>query len=477
MPFASGNCRTPNEFMEELITLATANGWTLLRGSESLGDSGEFPVTARYLRITFSNPQTNGNTTVAGLVLRETAGGSNLVLDPAQLSASGYNDGFPPENVLDGLSTTWWDGDPEGNSQLIYDFVTPQAIRQVLLRAPSLTAVHMPRTIAFARSDDRLNWDTFYVAPVVTLWTAGETKSFTFPIDGTSTITSTTSGGVRRPAEFWLQGPGYDAARRVILGFQTTYDLGTGLGGLLLNAAISFDSTKAWADMERSLTDFPKLAVDITSEDMDYWVYVNSTRIIGVIKAASSDYAGFYSGFLAAFGDPDQYPFPLYVAGTTTETLDLADDAVNSSNSNFWDPGIGGGRVMDQLGVWQSVGNQQNSGSNLRPIASSPYHLYPWHHGIASNDGMFGSLSGDTDGGNTHLLISLKATLQDDLPTLDALVMSPTYGALGALQGVVAIPGAGLLSAETVIEIGASDYRLFPNRTRRLGNAWVGIQE
>lgn len=90
---------------------------------------------------------------------------------------------------------------------------------------------------------------------------------------------------------------------------------------------------------------------------------------------------------------------------------------------------------------------------------------------------MFGSLSGDSDGGTNHLLNSVQATDQDDLPTLDAVVTGPTYGALGALQGVVAIPGSGLLVAETIASIGGSDHRLFPNRTRRLGNSWVGIQE
>ena len=477
MPTASGNCRSLNEFLEAMITLATTNGWALLRGAAALGDSGEFPITTRYLRITFSSPQTVGNIRVSGLGLRETAGGANLTLDPAQLSSSGFVAGSPPENVLDGLSTTWWDGEPDTSCSLIYDFITPQAIRQVSLRAPSPSAVSMPRNIAFARSDDLINWDTFYVAPTVSLWTAGETKLFTFPLDGTNTLTSTVSGGVRRPVEYWLQGPGYDAARRVILGFRTDYDLAAGRGRILLNAATTYDSTKAWADMERSLTDYPRVATDASGEDIDYWIYVNSTRIIGVIKAGPLDYATFYSGFLAAFGDPDQYPFPLYVAGTTTEALALSFDENNVSNACFWDPGATGGRVMDQLGVWQQVGNQQSSTQAIRPLTSAPYHVYPWHHGVASTSGMFGSLSGDSDGGTNHLLNSIQATDQDDLPTLDAIVMGPSYGALGALQGVVAIPGAGLLVAETVAVIGGSNHRLFPNRTRRLGNSWVGIQE
>lgn len=479
MPFDSGNCRTPNEFLEAMVELATDNGWALLRGAASLGDSGEFPITTRYLRISFSNPQSSGAIQVAGLNLRETAGGSNLILDSAQLTSSGFTSGNPPENMLDGLATTQWGGLPSDGCSIVYDFVTPQAIRQVGLRAASPSAVNMPRTISFARSDDLINWDTFYTAPVVSLWTAGETKLFTFPIDGTSTISSTMSGGVRRPVEFWLQGPGYDAARRVILGFKTEYDLGAGYGDILLNAATSYDSTKTWENMEKSLTNYPKVAMDTSGEDLDYWIYVNSTRIIGVLKSSASDYATFYSGFLAAFGDPDQYPFPLYVAGTTTQGLDLAFNANNPANGAFWDPGVGGGRVMDHLGVWQSVGNQQNStGQVLRPMGTSPYYVSPWHRGIAANVGMFTSLSGDAQtGGTSHLLSSLQDTNQSDLPTLDAIVMGPTYGALGALQGVIGIPGASVLTAETLVTVGADSYRLFPNRTRRLGNSWVGIQE
>lgn len=478
MPFASGNCRTLNEFLEEMITLATANSWTLLRGAGSLGDSGEFPITTRYLRIACSNPQDTGAIRVSGLGIRETAGGANLTLDDALLSVSGFSTGFGPENMLDGLSTTWWDGNPTSMAYIYYDFETPQTIRQITLRSPSPSATFAPRTLSFARSDDGINWDTFYTAPVVSLWTAGETKLFTFPMDGTSTISSTTSGGVRRPVEYWLQGPGYDADRRVILGFQTNYDLASGRGRLLLNAATSYDSTKAWADMEKALTDNPRMSVDASNEDLDYWIYVNSTRIIGVVKASASDYAGFYSGFLAAFGDPDQYPFPLYVAGTTTEGLALAHDAINPANGNFWDPGVGGGRVLNHLGEWQSVGNQQNAnGTVLRPISTASNYVYPFHHGVATTSGMFNSLSGDSDGGAGHLLASIQPTDQDDLPTIDVLVMGSSYGAYGALQGVVAIPGGNVLAAETLITLGASDYRVFPNRTRRLGNSWIAIQE
>lgn len=477
MPFTSGNCRTLNEFLEEMITLATANGWALLRGASSLGDSGEFPITARYLRITFSNPQATPSI-VAGLGIRETAGGANLTLDAAQLSASGWNDGFPPENVLDGLSTTWWDGDPEGNAQLIYDFITPQAVRQVTLRAPSPTATGMPRTISFARSDDRINWDTFYTAPTVALWTAGETKLFTFPADGTNTLAASPTGGVRRPVEFWLQGPGYDEDRRVILGFRTQYDLVTGYGTIQMNGAISFDATRVWLGMENSIpSDYPEFVVDNSGEDLDYWIYVNSTRIIGAVKATAADYALFYSGFMAAFGNPDQYPFPLYIAGTTTESLGLAPNSSSPSNANFWDPGFVSAKILDMNGDWQTVNNQQNSGSTVRPLGVADYFVAPWHTGVANGSGMFDSLSGDTDGGNNHLFISLGPTDQDDLPTLSAIVTARVDGPLGALQGVIAIPGASVLSPETVITIGADDYRIFPNRTRRLGNAWVGIQE
>lgn len=478
MAFASGNCRTLNEFLDAMVDLATANGWALLRGAASLGDSGEFPITTRYLRIACSNPQESGLLRVSGLNIRETAGGTNLTLNAAQLSASGHVSGSGPENTLDGLATTWWDGNPTSLAYLYYDFGSPQTIRQIGLRAPSPSAGYMPRTFSFARSDDGINWDTFYIAPVVSLWTAGETKLFTFPLDGTSTATSTLSGGVRRPIELWLQGPGYDSARRVNLGFKTSYDLAAGRGSLLLNAATSYDASKAWADMERSLTVYPTVAVDASTEDLDYWLYVNSTRIIGILKSSAGDYASFYTGFLAAFGDPDQYPFPLYVAGTTTETAALAFNANNPANGSFWDPGLASGRVMDQLGVWQDVGNQQSStGAVLRPLGSAPYYVYPWHLGVATSLGMFGSLSGDTDGGTAHLLNSLQPTLQGDLPVLDAIVIGPSYGALGALQGVVAIPGSSVLTAETLITIGADDYRTFPNRTRRLGNAWVGIQE
>ena len=487
MTFTSGSCLTINEFLDDLMVYAQAQGWTLLRGSASLSDSGVFPLSTRYLRVKVANAlanvgQSESSSTmrIAGMTIRATAGGADLSLSSANLTASGYDDiSHPPANVLDGLTTTQWYCEPDDVAYLYYDFGATQTIREFTFSAESTSGTLMPRDFEIARSDDGINWDTVHVFPTVSSWTAGETKTFTLPVDTSNFASSTASGGVRRPVEYWLQGPGYDAARRVYLGFRSHYDLVTGYGGIELNAATAFDSNELFENQENCVSDFPRVNVYTGGETCNYWIYISSIRIIGVLQTAAGDYACFYAGFLAAFGNPDEYPFPLFLGGTTTETLDKAWDTVNAANSNFWDPGTTGARVMDQLGVWQNVGNQANtSGTFIDPIANPSYFIWPWPLGYANTQSMPYSLSGNTNGNsNGHWLEAIQPTLQNDLPVFDALVCGITYGYLGTLQGVVGIPGGGLLVAEDVITINAANYDVFPNRTRRLGNHWIAIAE
>lgn len=485
MPSTSGTCLTVNEFLDDMVDYAILQGWTLNRGSASLGDSGTFPLTTRYLRIDFSNAlsnianfETSAITLMAGMTIRATAGGADIVLSAANLTASGENTSGPVSNLLNGNLTTAWHAEPDLEQYIMYDFGSPQIIREFTFTSFT-NGENMPRSASIYRSDDGVNWGLAYVIPDVVSWAAETTGTFTLPADTVPQTSSTSSGGVRRSVEYWLEGPGYDAQRRVELGFRSFYDPTGSQGGFDMNATTAFNVDGVFEEQQNGLNDYPRLNTFTGEEVLNYWLYVNSTRIIGVIQTSAGDYASFYAGFLAAFGNPDEYPFPLYLAATTTVANDLAWDAVNPSNGCFFDPGVNGGWVMDQLGVWQSVNNQVNrSGSVLSPNGRPDNYIYPWHLGSAGAVSNPKSLAGNIDGvSNSHWLDRLLATEQGDLPVFDAVVYNQTYGAYGTLQGVVGIPGAGVLTPVTTATINAATHRIFPNRLRRAGSNWIAIQE
>lgn len=486
MPTTTGTCLTANEFLDDLMVYAQFQGWTLSRGAVALSDSGVFPFTSRYIRLDFSNSLFNESTTneigqsmrVASIGLRATVGGANLSLSPSNLTSSGANDGFPASNVLDGLGTTYWGCEPDNLATLTYDFGSAQTIREITLTSHT-DGQYMPRSLSIYRSDDGINWGLVYSIPTVLSWAASTTGSFDLPVDGIIHDSSTVSGGVRRPVEYWLEGPGYDVARRVHLGFRSFYDFTTNNGGFDLIASTSFNSALEWEEQENTPASLPRAQMFSGGEECTYWIYINSTRIIAVLKTASGDYMSFYAGFLAAYGNPDQYPFPLYLGASTSVSANLRWDEVNPANGCFFDPGSLGGQVMDPLGLWSGVGNQSGTaGSVLDPLTSSDNFIYPWYTGSAISSYVSRSPSGSTAGsGSSHWLGNMLATVQGDLPAFDATLYNKTYGALGTLQGVTGLPGGGVLSPETTLTVGLSTYRIFPNRTRRLGNNWIAIKE
>lgn len=482
MPFTSGNVKTLNEFVDAMATYAVAQGWTLLAGSENQSDSGVFPINSRYYRLRIVDSLDNDIRLAGPFRVRATPGGANVT--PTSISLSSGSTGANTEQNL--LTTGEWDALPTDDAFFNFDFGANQLIRELVLTGPSI-GNRGPQIVELYRSEDNRNWDLIRKWTGLS-WGASETKILTLPADSSIHFSATPSGGVRRGCEYWLQGPGYDVTRRVYLGFKLFVDLNNLNHGMYLNGATSFVAALGFDGQLNGNENGPVFVIDCSGESIDYWLYVNSTRIIAVLRSAAGDYASFYAGFVGAFANPDQHSNPIYLAGTSPRlsggTYYLWNEA-NTSNSCFFNPGEGGGQLLDWDGQWVNVSNNaKNVSAGHRAFGNPQMWVFPWSVGSAMNLSVpplstqgFPAGGANNQSNNIHWLKNLRITLQDELPVIDAIVQGKTYGHRGVLQGVIAIPGAASVVPEQVINVSGVNYRVFPRRTIREGSQWCAIAE
>lgn len=488
MPFTTGTAVSPSDLMSQIDTFITANGWTRLRGDPDLVPAS--PKAARYWRILMTEQEvtTNDFFELENVELRETLGGANLATNPSNWSASSTNTGTSPGNLTGG--TAVWqsqDVDDAGFAWVKYDFGSPQVIRQLVMQCD--TDDQAPTRWHLQWSNDDQTWTTMEERLETELWVDNEIKVFDFD-DGfvldrhvSATVkrangqrTQVIGDGRREDDTFVWQGPGYDAARRVFIGMRSSFDLTVNTHRLELYGMADwvneFDINQ---EVGGDTVETPRLL--FTSGTVEYWVYVNSIRLVVICKNDASDYTSAYLGFGAAFAQPDDWGFPLLVIGTSDDDGSLVD--TNNALSSCADPGNSGqGRIRLWDNTWQSIQNRATTSVQGLMDFSPEIWIHPYHMGRGTGDSQwpFGTV-GDNDSAGSHILDALEPTEQGDLPMFSCVVQHYIYGNMCALDGIFAAPGGGTLTPEQVINIGGQDYRVFPNRQRRDGNDFFAVRE
>jgi hypothetical protein len=488
MPFTTGTAVSPSDLLSQISTFVEANGWVKLRGETDLVPVS--PKAARYWRILMTEQQINSFDffQLEDVEFRETVGGANLATVAGNWSASSDDGTNVVGNLLPGGS--FWqsqDIDDAGFAWVMYDFGAPQIIRECVMKCNNENEA--PTRFHIQWSHDARTWCTMDEQLEGISWVDNQTRTYTFD-DGyllgrhvsttqkrTNGTASQATGDGRREDDWWVwQGPGYDAARRVYVGAKSAFTLSTNSHYLEMRGFTEFTGTEFDLGNEEGADGNNTRKLIFDSGSVDYWLYVNSLRIIVVVKSGASDYTSMYMGFGAAFAQPDDWGFPLYIGGTA-DGFDAFGD-IGNEQSVFCDPGNAAARVRLWDNTWQSVQNRAESSVDNLIFTGSDYTIHPFSFGSGVGDGNFPYCQmGDNDSGGSHFLDSLDPTEQDDLPIFACILQSRVYGNLMALSGVFAIPSGGLLSPEQVLNIGGQDYRVFPNRTRRDGNNFYLIRE
>ena len=111
--------------------------------------------------------------------------------------------------------------------------------------------------------------------------------------------------------------------------------------------------------------------VPLSSGVIECWFHVSPRALSGVMRIGST-YESFYVGFLNPFATPTEYPFPLYLAGSSSKWNESFSSSgptqCGLADPGAWtavpgnDRGPAGLRFFD--GSWQDVKNWSFAGSN-----------------------------------------------------------------------------------------------------------------
>jgi hypothetical protein len=480
MPNATGTANTPSELMQAINTLVTANGWTKLRGETD--NVCVSPKAARYWRLLWIENEDTGNDfrELTTMQFRTTLGGAAIA---GTWSSKGINTG-----VLPGLFRTadinddfWW---------IKLDCGSATIVREVMIQCQ--TDNEAPRDFLIQWSNDDLCWTTMFRTNGLS-WVDNETKVFQFDDGYLDSIHSlgtearrvgfdvrnlTTNYAFTSPYvdacddRFVWQAPGYDANRRVYIECRGHSNLTDSTNYLQFGLSPEYDLAEDTLGLQEGGYSDVLHIFDINP--VDYWIYMNSTRLIVITKSGVDDYTSTYIGMLGAFADPDNYPHPLFMSSTSYQF-----DAYNVTDnrlSSMADPGDNAAVVRLWDNTWNFVENRLSSGITNLYKENPVIWVWPYHSGGTDRGNWPFTWIGDYVDFDNHFLNQQDPTDQGDIPLYPAVVQSEIYGNIGALTGVFVVPG-GTLVPEQVFTISAVNYRAFPNRDRRDGCNWFVVRE
>lgn len=229
------------------------------------------------------------------------------------------------------------------------------------------------------------------------------------------------------------------------LNLYTTYNVGAEWNQSSINHGLTY-----YNDTYETFTRHP--SIPFLDDTMSYWFYSNQQRIIVVAKVASN-YESCYLGFGRRFGNPGDYPYPYFLAGSSVSTS-------NSATTGSYHEFI----IMNSA-----------ADNNVQSIIMTPgSDFLMWNGSWGTADAfyllpMFYFYNGGT--------VNPAKTNQR--------IMTPVYAVSKTtnrnscyfdLDGVYHIMGAGLQS-EDLVNYGGKRHRIFQNIYRTTYYDYMAIEE
>jgi hypothetical protein len=258
-----------------------------------------------------------------------------------------------------------------------YDHGSAVTVREVEIQCQ--TDAESPRDFLIQWSNDGLTWTTMYRQNLLS-WLDNETKVFQFddlyldPIHTSGTEARRIGFDVRGNGtnyaftnpyadysddRFIWQAPGYDANRRVYIEARGHSNLTDSTNTIQFTCSPEYDG--ATADFGAQIGGYNGNVLHIFDiNPVDYWIYMNTSRLIVITKSGTDDYASTYIGHLGAFADPDNFPHPLFMSSTSYQfdAFSVTDNRLSS----MADPGVAAARVRLWDNTWYEVSNRNSSG-------------------------------------------------------------------------------------------------------------------
>lgn len=172
---------------------------------------------------------------------------------------------------------------------------------------------------------------------------------------------------------------------------------------------------------------------DDANPDISWWINHNGRRIILVCKVEGSGttyYMSAYMGFLNQAATDTEYPYPLWICGTTndrdriwTDSTNLTGGIVEAIGFGSSDP-AGPGYVRKPDGTWRSHISESSTSGSIRNVETE-WGIWPFLNaaGVGSSEQVV-SLASDCDwSGGVHDIIP-----STGVPGTENILLKPTPG-------------------------------------------------
>lgn len=294
-------------------------------------------------------------------------------------------------------------------------------------------------------------------------------------------------GGDPFPDDVVLQGPGVSGTDEILIGFRLVESAPgdswrlqiVGMTGIIVSAT----------EYDAHVNVSPAVGLLLDINPMTYWFTASGRRFIVVVKIATTFEAA-YGGFILPYGNPIEYPYPVFVGGTcnvdnavpvTTwrdntgahALFPFADYENANAGLSDYEPGA---YILDSNGEWHAAVGMSNRGDRDTVIG-------PRNYGADQDaDEGFGttasfSLAGDLQiGYDTIRANTGKAFGNGYAMTPFTLIQTtPQAQTWGILDGVLNMPGEGN-SSENIVTVSTTDYLTVQNVFRTGLGEYIGVK-
>ncbi len=176
--------------------------------------------------------------------------------------------------------------------------------------------------------------------------------------------------------EIQLQGPGNAGTDEIYIGFMELRDTDIGSFSWHLAGFTGFGTLLDWADQPGfsyvEPNEIPSF-ISLSSGAIECWFHVTPRSLKGVCRMGTT-YTNFITGFLNPYATPTEYPYPIYIGGSTGKWNELfATSGV--AHSGLCDPKASeatGGNARGNAGLrttagnWADVFNWEDNGSGSK---------------------------------------------------------------------------------------------------------------
>lgn len=272
----------------------------------------------------------------------------------------------------------------------------------------------------------------------------------------------------------YFKGTGLAGEDEVFIGFQDWQWSGLGMYNIALQGFTGFDTNlNFWTqpgafDRYQSSADYINLNLACSEVELAYWIVANGRRVI-IITRHSTSYCCAYLGLFLPYCRPNQYPYPLFVGGSSNR-LRTKFSTQDNGNTNFW----------QQLGMY----NSSYSGTPYYDrFCTAAYFNTQWHRlyykspssDLPANGNSILLNCGVGMSGAASISILSTGVNADGSRWLFPVSFGGINGAEGVLDGVFNVNGASA-NAEDTITVGSGTYLLVPNIYRPAEEQFAAIK-